>query len=75
MGCRPAARQGSKKDWDNIETDLKRQEEEEKPEGEEALKCPLTLTSNRFKPKPNPNGVLYPDPDRFLPPQLILAQT
>jgi len=28
---------GSKKDWNNIETDLKRQEEEEKPEGEEAL--------------------------------------
>jgi len=28
---------GSRKNWDAIETDLKKQEEEEKPEGEEAL--------------------------------------
>jgi hypothetical protein len=28
---------GSKKNWDEIETDLKKKEEEEKPEGEEAL--------------------------------------
>jgi hypothetical protein len=28
---------GSKKDWDTIDSDLKKQEEEEKPEGEEAL--------------------------------------
>jgi tetratricopeptide (TPR) repeat protein len=28
---------GSRKDWDSVETQLKREEEEEKPEGEEAL--------------------------------------
>merc|ERR1719375_97624 len=28
---------GSSKDWDAIESDLKKKEEEEKPEGEEAL--------------------------------------
>merc|ERR1719353_981727 len=28
---------GSSKNWDNIEADLKKKEEEEKPEGEEAL--------------------------------------
>lgn len=29
--------QGSKKNWDAIDSDLKKKEEEEKPEGEEAL--------------------------------------
>jgi len=28
---------GSKKNWDEVESDLKKKEEEEKPEGEEAL--------------------------------------
>ena len=28
---------GSSRDWDAIDTDIKRKEEEEKPEGEEAL--------------------------------------
>merc|ERR1711871_574261 len=28
---------GSSKDWDSVESDLKKQEEDEKPEGEEAL--------------------------------------